>query len=72
VHFRGDLAHEVTPMTFAGEQLRVSLVLEQYAFGPEALARIPSFHVQSKAGFGAYLKSHAEGGSGKALERDLE
>jgi hypothetical protein len=72
VHFRGDLAHEVTPMTSAGEQLRVSLVLEQYAFAQEALARIPTLHVQSKAGFGAYLKTHAEGGPGQALARDLE
>jgi hypothetical protein len=59
VHFRGDLTHEVLPFTGGGEgALRASLVCEQYAFAPEALARLPEFRIQSKAGFGAYLEEH--------------
>ncbi|MCP3099538.1 2OG-Fe(II) oxygenase [Myxococcus sp. K15C18031901] len=59
VHFRGDLQHEVQP--FLGgdpEELRASLVCEQYVFPPEALARLPAFRIQSKAGFAAYLDDH--------------
>ncbi|MCY1023683.1 2OG-Fe(II) oxygenase [Pyxidicoccus sp. MSG2] len=56
VHFRGDLQHEVRPFTGGPEGARrASLVCEQYVFPPEALARIPSFRIQSKAGFAAYL-----------------
>jgi hypothetical protein len=58
VHFRGDLQHEVAALTATGEALRASLVLEQYAFAPEALARLPELQVHSKAGFAAYLDSH--------------
>lgn len=59
--FRGDLQHEVEPFT-GGEAgaIRASLVCEQYAFGPEALARIPPFRIQSKAGFAAYLDAHRD------------
>lgn len=60
VHFRGDLQHEVEP--FVGgepEALRASLVCEQYVFPPEALARLPTFRIQSKAGFAAYLADRA-------------
>ena len=39
---------------------RASLVCEQYAFPPEALARIPTFRIQSKAGFAAYLDDWRE------------
>ena len=61
LHFRGDLTHEVLPFTGGGEgALRASLVCEQYAFAPEALARLPAFRIQSKAGFGAYLEAHRE------------
>ncbi|SEN16387.1 hypothetical protein SAMN05444354_13251 [Stigmatella aurantiaca] len=61
VHFRGDLQHEVQPFTGGPEgALRASLVCEQYAFGPEALARISPFRIQSKAGFGAYLDAHRD------------
>lgn len=57
VHFRGELSHEVEPFTGGGPQaLRASLVCEQYAFAPEALARLPAFRIQSKAGFAAYLE----------------
>jgi hypothetical protein len=60
VHFRGDLTHEVRPFTSGPEgALRASLVCEQYAFEPEALARLPEFRIQSKAGFSAYLEEHA-------------
>ncbi len=61
VQFRGDLLHEVLPFTGGPEgALRVSLVCEQYAFQPEALARVPAFQIQSKAGFAAYLDSHRD------------
>ncbi len=61
VQFRGDLQHEVQPFTGGpGGALRASLVCEQYAFGPEALARIPTFRIQSKAGFSAYLDEHRD------------
>ncbi|WP_257450628.1 2OG-Fe(II) oxygenase [Archangium lipolyticum] len=64
VHFRGDLTHEVQPFTGGGEgALRASLVCEQYAFEPEALARLPEFRIQSKAGFAAYLEEHRERGT---------
>ena len=63
VHFRGDLTHEVRPFTGGPESaLRASLVCEQYAFAPEALARLPEFRIQSKAGFAAYLEEHRERG----------
>ncbi|WP_426752013.1 2OG-Fe(II) oxygenase [Myxococcus sp. Y35] len=72
VHFRGDLQHEVQPFT-GGPQgaSRASLVCEQYAFAPEALARIPTFRIQSKAGFAAYLDDQRErpgGGRAGTLE----
>lgn len=61
VQFRGDLQHEVQPFTGGPEgALRASLVCEQYAFGPEALARLPTFRIQSKAGFAAYLDTHRD------------
>lgn len=61
VQFRGELQHEVQPFAGGPEgALRASLVCEQYAFGTEALARIPTFRIQSKAGFGAYLDAHRE------------
>lgn len=60
LHFRGDLAHEVYPVEDlpAGAQ-RASLVLEQYGFGAEALARMPEFKLDSRAGFRAFLDHHA-------------
>lgn len=61
VHFRGDLTHEVRPFSGGPEgALRASLVCEQYAFEPAALARLPGFRIQSKAGFAAYLEAHRE------------
>ncbi|WP_338866100.1 2OG-Fe(II) oxygenase [Myxococcus stipitatus] len=58
VHFQGHLQHEVLPFLSAedGAQ-RASLVCEQYVFPPDALARLPVFRIQSKAGFAAYLDS---------------
>lgn len=56
VWFRGDLDHEVTPVEAAPEGTeRASLVCEQYALPTEALTRLELVHVQSKAGFAAYL-----------------
>lgn len=40
--------------------LRASLVCEQYAFPDDVLARLPTFRIQSKAGFSAYLESQRE------------
>lgn len=60
VHFRGDLAHEVEAFTGAAPHaLRASLVIEQYHLEPDALARLPAFQLDSRAGFGAYLEHHA-------------
>jgi len=66
VHFRGDLAHEVCP--FEGQGLRASLVMEQYHLEPQAVARLPAFKLDSRAGFGAYLKAHAAWGAKGELE----
>lgn len=60
VHFRGDLAHEVCAFEGAAGMLRASLVIEQYFFEPDALARMPDFQLESRAGFGAYLQHHAD------------
>jgi 2OG-Fe(II) oxygenase superfamily len=72
LHFRGDLQHEVRPFTGGPEGARrASLVCEQYAFPPEALARIPTFRIHSKAGFAAYLddwRERPESGSVGELE----
>lgn len=60
VHFQGDLDHEVSALEAAPEDaLRASLVLEQYALPPAALAALPPFRLDSRAGFGAYLADHA-------------
>ena len=59
VHFRGDLAHAVRAFEGPAEARRASLVIEQYHFEPEALARLPAFQLDSRAGFSAYLKDHA-------------
>jgi hypothetical protein len=57
VHFRGELDHAVE--AFEGAGTRASLVLEQYHFGAEALARLPELKLDSRAGFQAYLDAHA-------------
>ncbi len=59
VHFRGALAHAVEPFSGGEGQVRASLVIEQYHFGPEALERLPDFKLESRAGFGAFLQHHA-------------
>jgi hypothetical protein len=58
VHFRGDLLHEVCAFYGAPDGLRASLVIEQYHFAPDVLARVPEFQLESRAGFSAYLKHH--------------
>lgn len=58
VHFRGDLAHQVNAFDGAVDAIRASLVIEQYHFSPEALARLPDFKLESRAGFSAYLEHH--------------
>ncbi|MCP3142020.1 2OG-Fe(II) oxygenase [Pyxidicoccus xibeiensis] len=73
VHFRGDLQHEVQPFTGgAPGTRRASLVCEQYCFPPEALARLPDFRIQSKAGFAAYLDSQRERTDGGSTAGTLE
>ena len=59
LHFRGDLAHEVCAFEAAPGALRASLVIEQYFFEDAALARLPEFQLESRAGFGAFLKHHS-------------
>lgn len=61
LHFRGDLSHEVLPVEQVpdGGQ-RASLVIEQYHFADDALARLPVFKLDSRGGFGAYLKHHEQ------------
>ena len=63
VTFRGDLRHEVTPVTETVGALRVSVVCEQYALDPEALAGVPRLHVQAAGGF-ASLVDWSDGASG--------
>lgn len=65
IHFRGDLAHEVCAFEAPPGALRASLVIEQYHFEPEALARLPAFQLESRAGFGAYLQHHSARGPTK-------
>jgi hypothetical protein len=63
VHFRGDLQHEVAELESEQEgSLRASAVLEQYHLAPAPLARVPALHVQSKAGFAAYLEDRKRAG----------
>jgi hypothetical protein len=57
VHFEGHLAHEVMSNEVSGTT-RLSLVVEQYYFEDEALARLTEFQLESRAGFGAFLKLH--------------
>jgi hypothetical protein len=67
VHFRGDLAHGITPVVMNAEPtadnlalVRASIVCEQYLLAPEELDLFEPFKVQSKAGFSAFLKdAHA-------------
>jgi hypothetical protein len=60
VHFHGALSHEVCAFEGAPGGLRASLVIEQYHFGEAALARLPDFQLDSRAGFAAYLDAHAQ------------
>lgn len=64
LHFRGELAHEVCAFEAPTGALRASLVIEQYHFAQGALARLPEFQLESRAGFNAYLKHHLARGPG--------
>ncbi len=68
LHFRGDLAHAVQAFDGAPDGLRASVVIEQYHFDDEALARLPEFQLDSRAGFEAFLKVH----SGRAVKFELD
>ena len=59
IHFDGRLTHRVEPFLGPDDgRSRASLVLEQYRFDPEALARLPVFQIHSRAGFAAHLADH--------------
>lgn len=60
VHFRGDLAHAVRRFEGAPGEVRASLVIEQYHFGAEALARLPACRLESRASFSRFLEEHAQ------------
>jgi hypothetical protein len=60
VHFRGDLAHAVRRFDGAQGQVRASLVIEQYHFRAEALARLPACRLESRASFSRFLEEHAQ------------
>ncbi len=61
VHFRGDLAHAVEPFSSgASDAVRASLVIEQYTLSPEQLAAVPTFKLDSRAGFEAYLAAQQQ------------
>ena len=68
LHFRGDLAHAVQAFEGAPTGLRASLVIEQYRFDDEVLARLPDFQLDSRAGFEAFLKVH----QGRAVTFELD
>ena len=55
LHFDGALEHAV----LEGKAARISLVIEQYRLDPVALARLPAFKIDSRAGFAAHLADHA-------------
>jgi hypothetical protein len=55
LHFRGDLAHEVTSHEGPAGEVRASLVLEQYALPEEAAGRLPELNVHSKASLYEFL-----------------
>ena len=59
MHFRGDLAHAVRAFEGPEAARRASLVIEQYHFAPDVLARLPEFQLESRAGFSAYLQHHS-------------
>ncbi len=59
VHFRGDLEHQVRALTDASA-VRASLVLEQYHFPADALARLPTFRLDSRAKFELALAAAAK------------
>lgn len=58
LHFRGDLAHAVNAFEGSANEVRASLVIEQYHLGADALARLPDFRLESRAGFSAFLSHH--------------
>ena len=61
LHFKGDLLHEVRPVEGVTDgSPRASLVIEQYHFAEDALARLPDFQLDSRAGFGVFLEHHAK------------
>ena len=72
LHFRGDLPHEVRPVEDSSQVQRASLVIEQYRFDDAALARLPRFRLDSRAGFAAYLEHHQQQGGAKEFELEKD
>ena len=69
VHFRGDCSHDVSALEgLPPGASRASLVIEQYCFSAEALGRLPDFHLESRAGFKAYLDAHQTWGPRKPFD----
>lgn len=61
LHFKGDLEHQVRALEDAPQDAaRASLVLEQYHFEPDALARLPAFRLDSRAKFQLALEAAAQ------------
>ena len=61
LHFRGDLEHQVRALDSPPPgAARASLVLEQYCFPPEALAKLPPFRLDSRAKFKLALEAAAK------------
>ncbi|MBL8953721.1 MAG: 2OG-Fe(II) oxygenase [Myxococcaceae bacterium] len=62
LHFRGDLTHQVRALADDAPKnaARASLVLEQYHFGAEAVAKLPAYRLDSRAKFKLALEAAAK------------
>jgi hypothetical protein len=56
--FRGDLPHSVEPYSQSDLPFRASVVVEQYHFEADALARFAPFHLESRSSFETFLSLH--------------
>mgnify|MGYP001557994711 FL=1 len=59
--FKGTLKHEVTPVIIKKEnEVRISLVCEQYSIDKDILTKIPDFLILSSAQFSDFLENEME------------
>lgn len=79
ITFRGDLRHEVTPVTAGAPTIydaRLSLVVEQYRLSDSQLSRVPAMHVGTRRPAGPVAQplegGVGEGAFGDALRELLE